>query len=540
MTYIGVLLAITFLFSVGGLYALVRSLSAKDPESQRRNAAVIFHDRVGHVEDAAASASEQRALQQVVSAEPSAGESPMTAEERTALDQSSRAPVLAFLYGGLLWLLVASAAGLIASLKLHMPDWLTNSPELTFGRIRTVHLNAVVYGWASMTAIATALWVFPRLLRTPLVGGRFAVAGAVFWHAGMLLGAAAILLGWNGGMEYLEIPKAITPLIEIGGALVGIPLVLTLLNRKVEHLYVSVWYLTAAVLWFPTLYIIANLPAVHFGAQSAIVNWWFGHSVLGYWVTPTAVGTLYYLIPKVLGRPIASYNLSVVGFWSLALFYGQAGVHHLVGGPVPTWLTTFGIGASLMMMVPVIAFGVNLWLTMKGNWGALRHSPTLRFATVGAIGYVGSSCEGSFEALRSVNQVAHFTHFTVAHAHFGLYFFFSFVMFAAVYFALPRIVEREWPYPKLISWHFWLCLIGISIYVIGLSIGGWLQGELMLDVHHPFIDSVAVTIPYLKARSVGGALMVLGHLVFLFHCAVMLWAKQSVRTGAALFQKAAA
>ena len=196
MTYIGVLLAITFLFSVGGLYALCRSLSAKDPDSQRRNAAVIFHDRVGHVEEPAASASEQRALQGVVSTEPSSGESPMTAEERTALDQSSRAPVLAFLYGGLFWLLVASAAGLMASLKLHMPDWLTSSPELTFGRIRTVHLNAVVYGWASMTAIATALWMFPRLLRTPLVGGRFAFAGAVFWHAGMLLGAAAIMLGW--------------------------------------------------------------------------------------------------------------------------------------------------------------------------------------------------------------------------------------------------------------------------------------------------------------------------------------------------------
>lgn len=137
-------------------------------------------------------------------------------------------------------------------------------------------------------------------------------------------------------MEWLEIPKVFTPLISLGGALVGVPLVLTLFQRKVDHLYVSVWYLSAAVIWFPILYIVANLPGVHFGVQAALVNWWYGHNVLGYFVTPVAIGTAYYLIPKVLGRPIASYNLSLVGFWALALFYGQAGVHHLVGGPLPT------------------------------------------------------------------------------------------------------------------------------------------------------------------------------------------------------------
>jgi cytochrome c oxidase cbb3-type subunit 1 len=199
-----------------------------------------------------------------------------------------------------------------------------------------------------------------------------------------------------------------------------------------------------------------------------------------------------------------------------------------------------GVVASIMMSVPVIAFAVNHALTMKDNWRALKHSPTLRFAVVGAAGYVGSSIEGCFEALRSVSTVMHFTHATVAHAHFGLYTFFSFVMFAGVYFALPRVLGREWPYPKLISLHFWLAFVGMAIYVVGLSIGGWLQGTAMLDAKRPFLDSMLLTIPYLQARSVGGALMVISHFVFVSHAVMLVFERGPQRTGPALFREARA
>ena len=460
--------------------------------------------------------------------------------ERVEIDAAMRGPVLLFFGAAIAWLLIGSLFAMIASLKFNLPAFLADWSWMTFGRVRPAHLNAVAYGWAAMSGLAMALWLFPRLLRTPLVGARFAVAGAAFWHMGLILGATAIAFGWNGGMEWLEVPKVFTPLIALGGALVGVPLVLTLFQRKVEHLYVSVWYLSAAVVWFPILYITANLPGVHFGVQAALVNWWYGHNVLGYFVTPVAVGTAYYLIPKVLGRPIASYNLSLVGFWALALYYGQAGVHHLVGGPLPTWVVSVGVVASIMMAVPVIAFAVNQTLTMKSNWRALKFSPTLRFAVVGAAGYIGSSIEGCFEALRSVSTVMHFTHATVAHAHFGLYTFFSFVMFAGVYFALPRVLEREWPYPKLISWHFWLAFIGMLIYVIGLTIGGVLQGNAMLDAKRPFMDSVLLTIPYLQARSVGGAMMLLSHFVFVAHATMLAFAKGPQRSGPAFFREATA
>ena len=205
----------------------------------------------------------------------------------------------------------------------------------------------------------------------------------------------------------------------------------------------------------------------------------------------------------------------------MAFFYGQVGGHHLIGGPVPGWLITLSIVQSMMMIVPVLAFTVNQVLTMKGHYKTLIYSPTLRFIFLGGAMYMFSSVQGSLEALRSINTITHFTHFTVAHAHLGLYGFFTIVMFGAIYFVMPRVTNWEWPYPKLISLHFWLVVIGFSIYFIGLSIGGWLQGVAMLDASVSFIESMKLTIPYLESRSIGGAIMTLGHIVFALHFALM-------------------
>jgi cytochrome c oxidase cbb3-type subunit 1 len=213
-----------------------------------------------------------------------------------------------------------------------------------------------------------------------------------------------------------------------------------------------------------------------------------------------ALASVYYFLPKIIGRPVQSYNLSLLGFWTLAFFYGQVGGHHLIGGPIPGWLVTLSIVQSMMMIVPVISFSINQHLTMRGYFSKLIYSPTLRFIVLGGMMYTLSSIQGSIEALRSVNTVAHFTHFTVAHAHLGLYGFFTMVMFGAVYFVMPRVMAWEWPYPKLISAHFWLVVIGFGIYFVGLTIGGWLQGLAMLDASKPFMDSVKVTIPYLHRR----------------------------------------
>ncbi|MCE4553905.1 cbb3-type cytochrome c oxidase subunit I [Roseateles cellulosilyticus] len=516
MSTVGILLS-AFVLSVTALTVFIWTQRRGLFERSASGAEVIFAPgEIGRAED------------------PASGVVPTADNEelllRARADASTAPLVFFFFCCAFAWLLVASAAGLTASIKLHEPDWLTGQPWLTFGRIRTIHLNAVAYGWAPMAGLGIALFIIPRLLKTELVGARYAFLGAALWNAALIAGLGAIAAGFSDGLEWLEIPWQIDILFVIGGALVGLPLALTLLQRRVDHLYVSVWYMGCALFWFPVLFLIGNMPGLHHGVQQAAMNWWFGHNVLGLFYTPLALASVYYFLPKIVGRPVQSYNLSLLGFWGLAFFYGQVGGHHLIGGPVPGWLITLSIVQSVMMVVPVAAFTVNQYQTLKGHLGTIITSPTLRFIGLGGLMYTASSVQGSVEALRSVNAVTHFTHFTVAHAHLGLYGFVTMVFFGAIYFITPRITGREWPSQALIAAHFWLATVGIAVYFVSLTIGGWLQGLAMLDETRPFIESVTLMAPYLKARSVGGALMGLGHVVFVLHFVLLLAGRSEGRT----------
>jgi cytochrome c oxidase cbb3-type subunit 1 len=520
MSTVAILLS-AFVLSVIALLIFIWSQRSGALAPGLRGAEVIFAPgEVGSGEDPAMGKSSTGAADELA--------------QRAQADASSAPLVFFFLCCAFAWLLVASAAGLTASIKLHAPDWLVSHAWLTFGRIRTIHLNAVAYGWAPMAGLGLAIFIIPRLLKTQLVGAPFAFLGAALWNAALIAGLGAIALGVGDGMEWLEIPWQIDVLFVLGGALIGMPLVLTLLNRKVDHLYVSVWYIGCALFWFPVLFLVANIPDLHKGVQQATMNWWFGHNVLGLFYTPLALGIIYYFLPKIIGKPIQSYNLSLLGFWGLAFFYGQVGGHHLIGGPVPGWLVTMSIVQSMMMIIPVLAFTLNQHQTLKGQLAALRSSPTLRFIGFGGLMYTACSIQGSFEALRSMNQITHFTHYTVGHAHLGLYGFVSMVFFGGIYFVVPRITRLEWPSPTLISAHFWLASAGITVYFLSLTGGGWLQGLAMLDGSRPFMESVTLTLPYLKGRTVGGALMVLGHLVFVTHFVLLLMGKSRGQTQATL------
>lgn len=538
-------LLLSFVLSVTGLGIFIWSLRRNMFGNNFEAASVIFSTgEIGRVEDPSATSDQREGLQRVMIDGGKVAIDPTLADrfrqelaDRIKADQSTAYVCFVFLACAIIWLVLASVFGLISSIKLHYPEFLTQYEWLTFGRTRTLHLNMVAYGWCPMAAFGIAIWMLPRLLKTPLFGGRFALLGCMLWNAGLIAGLGSIAVGINDGLEWLEIPWQVSILLVIGGALIALPLVFTLVNRKVDHLYVSIWYMGAALFWFPVLYLVGKLPAVHFGVEQATMNWWFGHNVLGLYYTPIALASVYYFLPKIIGRPIQSYNLSLIGFWALAFFYGQVGGHHLVGGPVPHWLITLSIVQSMMMIIPVLAFSVNQHLTMRGHFKTMYYSPTLRFIVLGAMMYTVSSVEGSFEALRSINTVAHFTHFTVAHAHIGLYAFFSIVMFGAIYFAMPRIMSWEWPHPKLIVAHFWLVVSGIAIYAIALSIGGWQQGLAMLDANRPFMESVLISLPYLEARTLGGTLMTLGHLVFAVHFTQMALRYGRRRIGPALLHE---
>ena len=539
MNTVAILLS-AFVLSFVALLVFIWSQRTGLFDRSSRGAEVIFAaQEIGRIEDPSATRAAQGALQSNADAATGVQAAHADADElveRARADASTGLLVFFFYCCAVVWLLVASAAGLTASIKLHAPDWLVQQAWLTFGRIRTIHLNAVAYGWAPMAGLGTAMFVIPRLLKTPLIGARFAFVGGVLWNAALIAGLGSIGAGINDGLEWLEIPWQIDTLFALGGALIALPLVFTLVNRRVEHLYVSVWYMACALFWLPVLFIVAKMPGIHQGVQQAAMNWWFGHNVLGLFYTPLALASVYYFLPKVIGRPIQSYNLSLLGFWGLAFFYGQVGGHHLIGGPVPEWMVTLSIVQSMMMIIPVAAFTVNQYQTLQGRLSALRWSPTLRFIGVGGLMYTASSVQGSLEALRSVNVVTHFTHYTVAHAHLGLYGFVSFVFFGAMYFVMPRITAREWPFPWLITAHFWLVSGGFALYFISLTTAGWLQGQAMLDAARPFMDSVAVTLPYLKVRSIGGAFMVLGHLVFATHFLLLVLNVGPQRDKPALFR----
>lgn len=444
---------------------------------------------------------------------------------RERIDVAGRRTVLLMVAVAAFWLVLGSVFGVIASLKLHLPDWLVEYAPLTFGRVRTMHLNLVAYGWLSVAGIAVALWIVPRIFHTPLRHPRIAMFGAMVWTIGVASGVTAIALGYTQGVEWLEIPWQIGLLLAAGGGCLAFPLVMTARHRKSHHIYVSGWYFLGGLVWFPILYVIANLPGVHAGVQQATVNWWFAHNVLGLWLTPLGVGAAYYLIPKIVGMPIYSYSLSLLGFWGLALFYSQVGIHHLIGAPVPTWLVTLSIVHSVMMFVPVIAVAVNQHTTVARNLWALKQSVALRFVALGALMYTLSSFQGSIEALRAVNSITHFTHYTVGHAHLGAYGFTSMVLFGAFYYMLPYLTGRDWPWPGLLKLHFWLVVAGFALYFVALSIGGMVQGMGLLEPGRSFASITRATIPYLQARSIGGTVMTLGHIVFAVHIAALMLGK---------------
>lgn len=411
------------------------------------------------------------------------------------------------------WLLAGSILAIMASIKLHAPNFLGESPWLTFGRVRPLHLNTMVYGWASLAATGVGLWILTRTLRHQLVFKKLLKVGIISWNFGLLLGSYQLLAGHTNGLEWLEFPFSSAAFILFGLYTATISAISMLLNRKVDELYISVLYITAGFLWICVLLLVAHLPR-YSPTVEAGMNWWYAHNALGLWFTPISLAAAYFFIPKVTGRPVYSYWLSLLGFWSLAIFYNWNGFHHLIGGPVPTWATTVSIAASVMMVIPVVTVAVNHHMTIIGSFRAIVNSPTLRFVVFGAMSYTFVSLQGSMQALRSVNETVHFTHYVIAHAHIGMYSFVTMVMFGSIYYIVPRITQRDWLTPGLIKAHFWLTALGVLLYIAALQWGGVKQGLMMNDADIPFMDIVRYMIPFLQARSVAALMMTAGHVIF--------------------------
>ena len=410
------------------------------------------------------------------------------------------------------WLLFATGVGTLLAFKFGAPDFGAGA-WLTFGRLRPIHTNATFYGWASIALVGLALYVAARSSRTPLFSAKLAGIGLVLFNLAAVAGTVALDLGYNdGNLEYREWPWPIRLIFLAALIVTAWNLVGTVARRTTEDIYLSNWYTVGGVLWTCIIAVVAVLPWYQHGLGQVSVSGFYMHNAVGMWFTPLALGIFYYALPKLLSRPIYSYALGVFAFWTNLVFYPIIGAHHFLFSPLPWWLQTTAIVFSVAMLVPVLGGSANFLLTMRGRVRTMAHSYPLRFVFVGVIGYLVGSTQGTFEAFRSLQEVWHFTNFTVGHSHLTMYGFVTFAIWGGIYALLPLASGKK-PGQLGLALHFWMALVGSFIYVIALSIGGTLQG---LDWIHglPFIQSVVDMQSYYVWRGVGGALMFLSHIAF--------------------------
>src|SRR5437660_2362208 len=453
--------------------------------------------------------------------------------ERALIDASTRVPVLMFYTSAMVWLLIGTLLAGFVSIKLHAPDMFSNVSFLTWGRVRPAHMNVMVFGWASMAGMGTAIWLMARLCRTVLRHPLLLVAGAGFWNFGVLLGVGGILMGDSTGYQWLEFPPYAAIVLFVAYSLIISWAVLMFRFRRGDQIYITQWYLLGAFLWFPWLYAAAQLMLFVVpvqGVMQAAVGWWFANNLLFLWFGAIGLGTAYYMIPKVIGRPVYSYHLATIGFWTYALFSSWTGMQRLVDGPFPAWMITASIAATILTIIPVATVGLNHHMTMQGYFPVMRYSPTLRFTVFGAMSYTVFSIIGILISLRSTARYLHFTEASIAYSHLGLYAFFTMVMFGSMYYTVPRLVGREWRYATLIKLHFWASAYGVGLMSLMLLVGGLTQGADQNDTSMTFIESVASVLPYVRGRTVAALLLTVSHFIFAFHFVLMLFGLGRIST----------
>ena len=445
--------------------------------------------------------------------------------ERALIDASTRLPVLVFYASAIAWMLLATLFGIFASLQMHAPDLFSGLSFLTWGRIRPAHLDALIYGWGSMAGMGTAVWLMARLCRTTLRHPLLLISGAAFWNLGVLMGITGVLAGDSTGYEWLEFPGYSALTLFVAYLLIMTWTLIMFRYRRRGHVYITQWYLLGAFLWFPWLYAAAQimlfiLPVQ--GVMQAAVNWWFANNLLFLWFGSIGLGTVYYMIPKVIGRPVHSYYLAAIGFWTFAFFFSWTGMQRLIDGPFPAWMITASIAAMILGLIPVATVGLNHHMTMRDHFPLMRYSPTLRFTVFGAIAYTAFSLVGVIISLRSMARIVHFTEASMGYTYMGLYAFFTMVMFGSMYYIVPRLVGREWRYASLIKLHFWGSTYGIGLMVLLLLVGGFVQGLSLNDPTLPFDETTQTILPYLRGRTLSWILLAVAHLVFAFHFGLML------------------
>ena len=441
----------------------------------------------------------------------------LTRSTLAEVDKSLRFPLLFFVVCAILWLTVSNVLALVALFQSYSPNFLSGCEWFTYGRLYPVATNAMLFGWGCNAIFAIALWIIARLSQSPVRDRGLLIIAGLFWNFGLKVGLFGILAGDFISAKMLELPGYATPILIVAYALIGTWGVLTFLNRKECTIYVAQFYILGAFFWFPWLYMIAQFMVIWFpvrGVVQNIVSSWFASGFFNLWLTSVALATAYYLIPKVLGRPIYSYSLALLGFCSLALIGSWAGLAQMVDGPVPIWLPSVGIVASVLMIMPVGTVVLNLYLSVKGVLRSVWQSIVLRFIGFGVLAYLFVGIIGAAMAFRSVSEITQFTVFISGYEQLLVYAFFSMILFGGLYFMAPRLTKRDWPSADLIHLHFWGSASGIVLAVLALFIGGLISGSQMNDAEIPFIEVSQSLVIWLKVHTIGLVCLAVGHIAF--------------------------
>lgn len=423
--------------------------------------------------------------------------------------------ILWYLGTATFWLLFGTSVGEYLGIKFVAPD-VDQLSWLSFGRLRPVHTNAVFWGWASLAMVGLGYYVVPMVSNVRLASIRVGWWTLGLMNASVVLGSVALMAGINnGGGEYREYIWPIMLLFAVGIVLTLWNFMATIGRRRTEEIYISNWYMVAALIFVITISIVAYLPFWQNGLGETITQGYYMHQGVGMWFMMYLLGLTYYFLPQQLNTPIFSYSLGLLAFWTQILFYTVIGTHHFVFSSIPWSLQTIAIVGSMGMVIPVAAGSANFLLTFRGGFHKVGGSYTLPFFLVGVVFYFTGSFQGTAEAFRSTNLIWHFTDFTVAHSHLTMYGIITFLLWACIYAVVPRLTGRE-PPQATVGAHFWMALVGLLFYTVPLMLGGTLRGVAWLE-GKPFIDTVALMAPYWLWRAIGGTLMWASHGIFAYN-----------------------
>ena len=462
-------------------------------------------------------------------------ESPPVGNVRLETFQYDNDIVRMFSIATLFWGIAGMLVGLIVAFQFVIPEgWLYDGISvLSFGRIRPLHTNAVIFAFVGNGIYMGVYYSLQRLMKARMYSDLLSKIHFWGWQAIILAALITLPLGITSGKEYAELEWPIDIAIALIWIVFGLNMFMTIIKRRERHLYVAVWFYIGTWVTVTVLHVVNSLElpyswihsySIYAGVQDALVQWWYGHNAVAFFLTTPYLGLMYYFVPKAAKRPVYSYRLSIIHFWALIFIYIWAGPHHLLYTALPDWAQSLGVVFSLMLIAPSWGGMLNGLLTLRGAWDRVRTDPTLKFMVVAVTAYGMSTFEGPMLSIKSVNAISHFTDWTIGHVHVGTLGWNGFLTFGILYWLIPRMYRTKLYSVKWADWHFWIGTLGIIMYTLPLYWAGWTQGLMWKDfdadgylVYRSFLDTVLQLMPMYWIRAIGGTLYIVGVFMMLWN-----------------------